>query len=326
MKIKWWIFLVFSILLTLQLNADSWAFEGNDLSGHFLGDHFSIYYIMNADAWLCTSKDIGLGQTDSDGGLSWTGVTWDNEGGDGFGNNEGVRIDVQVTATGTWYYSLRCDGNYKGTGDWTAMSGSYESGSFSVSALNNPTFTSAVKNSTYSSTDIDLTLSEDAEGHNVLIVVREGSAVDWTPTNNVTYNDNEDIGTNHTVVKGSYDPSVSGTTVTDNFLKPGTAYYYKVFSENWHYYSSGVTQTSVTTDALPKPTGVSATMLSDSKIKVDWTPNGTYGNVMLVARKSSDLSADPTNGTEYSVTDALGGWNSHLYRDSIKLYLYQSGC
>ncbi len=72
------------------------------------------------------------------------------------------------------------------------------------------------KNSTYSSTDIDLTLSEDAQGHNVLIIRREGSSVNWTPTQSTEYSDDQDLGTNHEVVKGSYDPSTNGTTVNNS--------------------------------------------------------------------------------------------------------------
>ena len=114
------------------------------------------------------------------------------------------------------------------------------------------------KNSTYPSTDIDLTLSEDAQGHNSLIIRREGSPVSWSPAQGITYSDDQDLGTNHEVVKGSFDPSNNDNTATDNLLKPGTTYYYKVFSENWHYYSDGVeaTSTYATTDALPKPSFV----------------------------------------------------------------------
>jgi hypothetical protein len=331
MRKRWILFCFILAMVVSNLYSEPWAYEGNDLSGHYKGDQFSIYYTMNADGWSCTSKDIGLGQTDNDAGLTWTGVTWDNEGGDGNGNNEGVRIDVQVTATGTWYYSLRCDSYYHdhsySESGWNAMISSYDSDSFTVSTLNNPTLDSVVKDGTYSSTKINLTVTEDAQEHNVLIVRREGSAVAWTPTDGTAYSGGNDLGDNTVVINGSWDITDGDhdQVFLDEYytLKPGTEYYYKTFSENNSYYSSGSSGSSATTDALPKPTAVSSTMLSDSKIKVEWTANGTYGDLMVIARKSSDLSGNPVNGTEYSVSDAIGD-GSVIYKSNGSSYTYGS--
>ncbi|MDP8221574.1 MAG: hypothetical protein P9X26_09520, partial [Candidatus Stygibacter frigidus] len=317
MKKRWMIFFILLIFVSSMFAGDIYLrllTLGQPIQTYNLGDKLALEWYVNMEVqqtwWLTT--EIGIGQNNTGTGENWANADWYEDAGD----YKRVRRDIgefQFTATGNWYFYGRAiaetndpwhyatNGSFSNTETLTATE------YFSVSALNNPTFSSVSKNSTYISTDIDLTLSEDVNGHNVLIVRREGSAVTWTPNQGTTYSDDE-VLTDHEVVKGSYDPSVSGTTVTDNFLKPGTTYYYKVFSENWHYYSAGVEAaiTYATTDALPKPSSVSSTMLSDSKIKVEWTANGTYGNVMVIARKGSDLSADPTNGTEYNVSNALG--------------------
>lgn len=62
-------------------------------------------------------------------------------------------------------------------------------------------------------------------------------------------------------------------------------------------------------------------MLSDSKIKVEWTADGTYGDVMVTARKGSDLSSNPINGTEYSVSNAIGD-GTVIYTGTGSSYTY----
>lgn len=83
---------------------------------------------------------------------------------------------------------------------------------------------------------------------NVMIVRRAGSAVDFTPADNTNYSDGQDVGTGHIVVRGS----LAAGTSSDTGLSPSTTYHYKIFSENWGWYSPGVT-TSATT-AAPPPT------------------------------------------------------------------------
>ena len=57
---------------------------------------------------------------------------------------------------------------------------------------------------------------------------------------------------------------------------------------------------------LPKPLYCSATAISSSQINLTWVSNETYSTVMVVARPISDLSAEPIDGTAYSVGSSLG--------------------
>lgn len=333
---KRWLVLVLLIFTLSNLNAgDIWLHMltfGTPNSTYLLGDIIdSELYIqmeIGQEAW--EQSEIGIGINSSGTGENWADASWYQNG--DYPNKRVQRnmIDFQFTSIGDWYFYGRAisagepyEWHYANSTTWSNSSTLGATYYFTVNELNLPTFTSVVKNSTLISTGIDLSLSEDVDGHNVLIIRSKDSAVTWLPGQGTTYTDDQVLDTDVIVVRGSYDPSVSGTTLTDESLIPNTTYYYKIFSENWHYYSDGVEATTsyATTDALPQPSSVSATMLSDTKIKVEWTPNGNYGNVMVVAKKDGDLSDPPLNGTLYNVTDALGG-GTVIYKGTESNYTY----
>ena len=331
---KRWMILIFIFICSSIFAGDIYLHlltTGQPQSTYYLGDKMASLWYVNMEVGQTTwnASDIGIGQSDSGTGENWDSAIHYE---DGFENNRKVRRNIeyfQFTATGNWYFYGRAKGDsgddwhYANDGGWGNPTSLLATEYFSVNALNNPTFTSVTKSLTSSSTEIDLSISEDTESHNVLIVRRESSAVTWTPLQGTTYSIGEYLGTDHVIVNGSFDPSEHSNATTDDLLIPETAYYYKIFSENNNYYSSGVeaSTSSATTDVLPQPSSVSSTMLSDSKINVEWTPNANYGNVMVIARKGSDLSADPTNGTEYNVSDAVGD-GTVIYKDSGSSYTY----
>ena len=121
--------------------------------------------------------------------------------------------------------------------------------SVTVDAVPDPTSVTATSGGTNS---IALTHTRTSN-RNVMIVRRTGSAVDWVPTEGTTYA-NGFTTNGHTVVHGS----LAANSSTNSGLSASTTYHYRIFSENWGYYSPGVT-TSATTDALPPSVSVSGT-------------------------------------------------------------------
>jgi hypothetical protein len=75
----------------------------------------------------------------------------------------------------------------------------------------------------------------------------------------------------------------NGTTspVSHTGLAPTTVYYYKLFSYNGSYYSTGVT-VSDTTLNVENPTGVFAIASSENQINVSFTPNSSNDSVIVV--------------------------------------------
>jgi hypothetical protein len=193
-------------------------------------------------------------------------------------------------ATGTWYWGMQMDYGavygasywYKSSSTaWTNMStdGTGSTLSFTVTALNNPSDFTATANST---TQINLAWTAGTSGDaKETLVLRKTSAITTDPTQGVTYNATDTIDGATVLYRGS------ATTFNDTGLTAGTTYYYKIYSENWSYYSSGTTATA---SSLPNAPVVTAT-----------TYNGTVGVAF-----SQTINA--TNApTSYSITGSLPG-------------------
>jgi len=61
-----------------------------------------------------------------------------------------------------------------------------------------------------------------------------------------------------------------------------------------------------TISAIPDPTAQSATADGAEMIRLAWTPNGTYNNVLIVYQSGGAVSTDPTQGTSYNVGGSIG--------------------
>jgi autotransporter-associated beta strand protein len=206
----------------------------------FLGDNVDInsqtWGALNgangrSRAWISTTTNLEAGSAGSYTGYSSS----DNR----------TSTTSRFSSVATWYYGVQIDyGGTYGTGfwyksaaaDWTALpnNGTGASLTITVSALNDPSGLTVTANG---STAIDLAWTRGTSGtaKDTVIVRRAGSAVATDPTQGTQYNANDTIGTGTVVYRGS------GTTFTDTGLTQGTTYHYKIYSENWSYYSSGVT-------------------------------------------------------------------------------------
>jgi hypothetical protein len=141
-----------------------------------------------------------------------------------------MQVEYTDAATTAWY----CIDDQ----DWENMFGTPTSDlTISVLALENP---SDQLSSSSSSSSIDLSWTK-WNSKNVMIL-RKKSTDSWTePTQGVAYSVGNSIGS-CTVIYNSNE-----TSFTDTGLEPNTSYDYKFYSENYSYYSAGITS-SATTD------------------------------------------------------------------------------
>jgi hypothetical protein len=206
------------------------------------GGDWYINFEIGQSSWY--QSDAGIGQSNTDPS-AWTWETA-NFYEDGSGSNKRVRTnfgEFQFTATGNWYFNGRAKSaegdpfNYANSDQWqnaTSFSPVYY---FTVNALSDPSDQDATA---ASSSQIDLSWAADASAHQVMIV-RKLSSASWTePTQGTSYSVDDVIGSGTVVYKGF------GTSFGNTGLSANTTYDYKFYSENYNYYSAGVTAQATT--------------------------------------------------------------------------------
>ncbi|MBT3193669.1 MAG: hypothetical protein HN341_14070 [Verrucomicrobia bacterium] len=207
----------------------------------------------------------------------------------------------QATSVGVYYATNTLTGNQTNSAKTVTVT-------YTVSALSNPSGQTAVTNTSNPSTQVDLGWTK-ANGYSVMIVRREGQAVAWTPSQGTAYTNTQDLGNDTIVVRGSE----GGTSITDTGLTPETAYDYKFYSENYSYYSAGVTANETTgTDpgncwhvpANAEPSGTT--------MRAPITP-GSGDTVYIYNGNQFQGGGNPGNqssGTLYYKKDDAGSWSS----------------
>ncbi|MGA0092839.1 MAG: fibronectin type III domain-containing protein, partial [Chthoniobacterales bacterium] len=229
----------------------------------------------------------------------------------------------RLTQTGTFYWAMRVS---YGSGvdyyfdaarpDWSSLAPSLPSAAtltIEVGALNDP---SGVSATAASSTSVDLSWTRGTSGNekDTIIVRREGSAVETDPSQGTAYNAGNALGTGTVVYRGS------GTTFTDTGLSPGATYHYKLYAENWSYYSPGVTaeasvaatptiSVSGTPGAMSTNYGTPSTAgnfsVSGSFLTADLTVAAPAGFEVSTASDSGfadTIALSPSSGTVASTT------------------------
>lgn len=257
----------------------AWGWAARDASNqssenptYYLGDQVTLYWYVNSTGYGATYKKAGIGTTNSSGGMNWQNVTWNNDAGDGYGNNEGIKsATFTVNSVSTWYYSLWLgwgasigdNGAYnKGSSAWTEGNTVFQSSSFTVSALSNPTSPTATAASI---SQLNLSWTK-WNSKNVMIVRKLTSAgASNAPTQGTAYTVGNTLGTG-TVVYNS-----GGTSFNDTGLTPGTSYTYIFYSENYSYYSPGATAVASTNTQTS-----AATDYFKSKATGNWSTAGTW--------------------------------------------------
>ena len=301
---------------------------GQPLSGtYYLGDKVNPtgnwYFNFEIGQASWNSSQVGLGQN-SDGVTNWNyaDAVWYE---DGTGSNKHVRRDIgnfQFTATGTWYVVGRAKANsgdaytYADAGGWTNNTDftTTNTSYWTISALGSPTSQSATS---ASSSQIDLSWTKWS-GRNVMIL-RKKTTDSWTePTQGTAYTVGTSIGSGTVVYNNN------GTTYSNTGLAPGISYDYKFYSENYSYYSDGVTATAstATTSASDyfrsKTTGSwgSATSWESSPDNSVWitsalVPDNSATSVTILNGHTITLAA--AAGTKSLTINTGGGFASGSY-------------
>lgn len=225
---------------------------GQPAATRFLGDQLNssgswyVNFEVGQTVWHQTDAGIGQSNTDPSAWTWTTAIQYEI----GSGNNRRVRSDLgnfRFTQTGTWYFAGRAKGDagdpfhYANTDVWGNNSTFAPIYYFTVNALNDPSSQTATRNTTNPTTAIDLSWTKDGQSHNVMIV-RKKVGESWTePIQGTAYIVGNSLGSGVVVYNGS------GTSYTDSGLNPATGYEYKFYSENFSYYSPGVTTAAVYT-------------------------------------------------------------------------------
>ena len=169
-------------------------------------------------------------------------------------------------------------------------------------SVNDP---SSLAASVQSSSQIDLTWTDNANSDNVLLAWNSSSTF-GTPTDGSTYSVSGSISGGGTVLQYSATDSYSHTSLTGN-----TTYYYKAWSYDGSNYSSGITTNATTLKVEPTnhPTSLSATT-SYQSIALAWTDAATGSQApdgYLILGETDATITNPLDGTAVSDdTDPTG--------------------
>lgn len=215
--------------------------------------------------------------------------------------------------------------------------GGSSSGGADRVAVDNITWTAAgptctaptTQASAYSTTALSTTSATlnwtSGDGEEVLVLVKEGSAVDTDPesgtayTSNTVFTSGDELGTgNYAVYSGSTTNTVD---ITD--LSEATTYHVAIYEYNTTDTCYNLTAlTSNFTTGCSTPSDVSAFSATEGNTTVDlsWTNGSCYDDILVVAKATSAVSATPTgDGTSYTA-NAIFGSGSDLGTDEYVVY------
>ena len=321
------IILFFAIIFVQNMFAWAGAFrdaakQPSATPTFYLGDDATFAWAISSGV---TTVRIGVGILTSPP-AAYSNLTWNTPTDYTYTGYSGKMYNYTVTSVGTGYYSIWLgyttnvvgtngsffngnnttmiygDGNNSGSpAPWSS---NYCYGTFTASALSNPTSYSAVATST---TQIGLSWTKEttAQNHNV-IIVRQTSNSSWTaPTQGTSYALGATLGSGTVVYSGT------GSSYSDASLVPATTYYYKCYSLNNNYYSDGVLASATTISDVVVTDPLSQTAIKNvtnpaSEIDLSWTKNASGHNVMVVRIISGQSFTEPTLGTSYALGATLG--------------------
>lgn len=208
----------------------------------------------------------------------------------------------------TTYYFRVFD--YNGTGTSTEyLTSSYLSGSVTTSATptiqtTNAGFTNITNNS--------VTVNwSNGNGTRRLIVAREATTAAVEPVNSTAYAGNSAFGSGAVVGAGNYsiyNSTGTGTNITN--LKQGTQYvlsFYEFNGNSQPQYLTPAYTATVTTRSVPTiaASNLTITKVDGKTLYLSWT-NGNGQRRIIVAKKGSDVTATPANGTDYNANASFG--------------------
>lgn len=144
----------------------------------------------------------------------------------------------------------------------------------------------------------------------VIVVARQGSAVNADPTSGNTYTANAAFGSGTQIGTGNYVVyNGTGTSVNVTGLLENTTYHFAIYEYNTTstcYHLTELTGNFTTPQCSPT---TQATVFTSSAITatsgtVGWT-RGNGNSVLVVARAGSAVNADPVSGTSYTANNVF---------------------
>ncbi|WP_417876775.1 beta strand repeat-containing protein, partial [Winogradskyella sediminis] len=185
-------------------------------------------------------------------------------------------------------------------------------------------------------TDVSIEFTRGG-GDDVLVVMKEGSAVDTDPTSGTSYSANSifngagasEIGTGNYVVfngnNGTSNPGVGGSSLSISVsgLNPSTTYYLAIYEYNITNTCYNLTEfTGDFTTVCATPSDVTAFTATAGTTDVDlsWTNGACYDELLVVAKETSAVTVTPTgDGTAYTA-DAVFGSGTDLGTGEYVVY------
>lgn len=236
----------------------------------------------------------------------------------------------KFTSGGTWYWGIQMSYGSAGTNFWYVKNDNnwhdqYYAGTnatiaVTVTALQPPTGITAITNTANPQSQVDLAWTR--WNSRDVMIVRSTDNSFGTPTPNTVYSAGNTISGDTVVYKGS------GTTFTDTGLGAGSTYYYRLYSENYGYYSdssgsSANTNVTMEGSAPSAPTANAATLVTTASFQANWSApiSGDQTGYRLDVANDAGFSSlvsgynnlNVNNVTAYSVSGLTAG-NTYYYR------------
>ena len=154
----------------------------------------------------------------------------------------------------------------------------------------------------------------NGNGARRIVIAREASAVNYTPSNGTSYSGNASFGSgtpyntdNYVVYDGT------GNSVAVTGLSSGTTYHFTVYEYNGtgsyivYRLSSPLSGNQATGVDAPsnQVTGLHVSGSSDTSITLSWT-RGNGSGCILIARESAPITGLPVNGIDYAANAIFG--------------------
>ncbi|MBS1565394.1 MAG: T9SS type A sorting domain-containing protein, partial [Bacteroidetes bacterium] len=208
------------------------------------------------------------------------------------------------------YYVKIYDYDYDAAGNpvYLTSSGGSGSGSTAATPVNNAS-TVRFENLTGSGATLKFTAGSGTGGYR-LLVMKEGSPVDFIPTDLVKYSSSSSVFKNgqepspgNYVIYGQTN-NTSSLTVTG--LTAGVTYYAALFEFNGNYYpvykTPGATaQVTIPNEPTQPATSFLVTTQEGNALRFQWS-GGNGARKLIIARKGQPVTAVPADGSTYTAS------------------------
>ena len=227
-------------------------------------------------------------------------------------NGTGSSVAVTNLAPGT-SYTVEAT-SFNGSGGSENYRGTPTSATAST-LMPEPTQASAIAFGTLADTSYAVSFTAGS-GLSRLVVAKQGSAVDWTPTDGTAYaGENNAFGSGTELSAGNFLVHRGTSPFTLSGLTAATDYHLRIFE----YQGTNATLNYNVAAASGNPSNryalsveptvhgtLTATALSDTEIKLDWT-DATGETGYVIVRQAADAGwTAPADGTAYSAGNSLG--------------------